>query len=502
MPTLRLHFIRTVGVVVTCLLTPTGCQDEAPTPEQPTDTAPADTAPAARGAPDDAENGQRPREADGGGEIGPTQPEATTADTASTETDTGQRMPRFAPVHTPLGRFSGNRYYAGSGRVPRVQGRAIEVGSAGTPAWIVGAARPGPPDAEGGTAEPVAVWVVVDADGGVRAFEIDGKSVRQVTASPEELPAGMPPALQMSKRDFRLLTPPTEQASELTTPLVLPSADATAWVRRDGGVALQTGESSPGTIPVDALEDGRLVTDGDGNIAILGARTDRYAHGVLGDRIEAGRIAIIDAERGRLSREVQIPGPAVVEGLAPIWADIDEDGIRDLIVTVSDSMMGARIVAYRTDGQVVADSKAIGMGNRWRHQIAVAPFGPDRQTELVEVRTPHIGGTVEFLRADGEGNLPVVASLVGYSTHSIGSRALDLGLGGDFDGDGQPEVVVPNQAKDALAGIAHRAGGAEEVWRVELDGTLATNVAAIRYPDGRLALAAATEDDTLRVWGP
>jgi len=84
---------------------------------------------------------------------------------------------------------------------------------------------------------------------------------------------------------------------------------------------------------------------------------------------------------------------------------------------------------------------AVGRGNRWRHQIAVAPFGPNGELELAEVLTPHIGGIAGFYRMDGD-SLNLVAQQDSVTSHSVVSRNFDMGLAGDLDGDGQPEQVV------------------------------------------------------------
>ena len=44
---------------------------------------------------------------------------------------------------------------------------------------------------------------------------------------------------------------------------------------------------------VDALPDARLLVDEAGRLAFYNRPTPRYAHGILGDIIEAGDIAIV-----------------------------------------------------------------------------------------------------------------------------------------------------------------------------------------------------------------
>lgn len=123
---------------------------------------------------------------------------------------------------------------------------------------------------------------------------------------------------------------------------------------------------------------------------------------------------------------------------------------------------------------------------------------PDGVPELAVVRTPHIGGTVEFYRRSGD-ELSVRARLPGYSTHAFGSRILDGGLAGDADGDGRIELVVPTGSRETLAGIRRTDGGATEAWRVPLGGALATNLAGVDGADG-FAVGAGLRDGRIRVW--
>jgi hypothetical protein len=158
---------------------------------------------------------------------------------------------------------------------------------------------------------------------------------------------------------------------------------------------------------------------------------------------------------------IAIPATGVVEGISPIWADLDGDGSREIIVTVSDLAGGARVVAYDETGQLVAEGPAVGAGFRWRHQIAVGPFGPDGETELAVVLTPHIGGVVEFYRMRA-GKLDIVARFSGPTSHVNGSRNLDMALAGDLDGDGRTELLVLSRGLTKLIGVRRTVSGAEQ----------------------------------------
>jgi hypothetical protein len=160
---------------------------------------------------------------------------------------------------------------------------------------------------------------------------------------------------------------------------------------------------------------------------------------------------------------------------------------------------GAQIAAFAEDGRLLAAGPAIGQGNRWRHQIAVAPFGPGGERELVDVLTPHIGGVVEFYRWE-EGGLRIIASVPGYTSHVIGTRNLDLAAAADFDGDGRVELLLPTQERRQLGAIRRSETGAAPVWHVPLDGVMATNLGVVEGENGRLSLAVGRADQTLRLW--
>jgi hypothetical protein len=251
---------------------------------------------------------------------------------------------------------------------------------------------------------------------------------------------------------------------------------------------------------VRALPDARIAMSETGLGALYAASTNRYAHGVLGDELE-GEMAVIYNVATLSETRITLPENDVFEGIMPFWADVDGDGAQDLVTTVSNSEVGARIRVYKTDGSMLAQGEPIGQGGRWRHQIAFGAFGANGENELVAVTTPHIGGVVEFYRYE-DGELAIVAELPGFSSHQIGSRNLDMVVGGDFNGDGQLEIVLPDQTMQTLNGIQRTENGAEVVWSVPLDGTLTTNLAAVQYGDGKLALAAGTDDGKLRVWLP
>ncbi len=143
----------------------------------------------------------------------------------------------------------------------------------------------------------------------------------------------------------------------------------------------------------------------------------------------------------------------------------------------------------------------MGRGYRWRHQLAIAPFGPNGEVEIAAVLTPHIGGVVEFYRLIGD-QLEVVARVPGYSTHVIGSRNLDMALAADFDSDGRVELLVPNQQFDTLGVIRRTVDDAEVTWKIPVGGRISTNIAAVQLADDTVVLGVGHKGNMLRVWTP
>tara|TARA_Y100001001_G_scaffold93946_1_gene91648 strand:- start:1257 stop:1613 length:357 start_codon:yes stop_codon:yes gene_type:complete len=94
----------------------------------------------------------------------------------------------------------------------------------------------------------------------------------------------------------------------------------------------------------------------------------------------------------------------------------------------------------------------------------VAPFGPNGKLVLAEVLTPHIGGIVGFYRMDGD-PLNLVAQQDGVTSHPVFSRNLDMGLAGDLDSDGQPELVVFAQLFREVVALRRTPYGGAVAWR-------------------------------------
>ncbi len=199
----------------------------------------------------------------------------------------------------------------------------------------------------------------------------------------------MPPLLRLEGGEVRIVTA-IETASSLTHPVPIGDQGRLAYIDKAGDLVLYGGEEET-TLPLSALPDARILSDGSGRLLLFSSATTHYAHEALGDTLEARTLTLVyPTELPAVYDTIAIPTTGVVEGISPIWADLDGDGTRDIIVTISDLAGGARVVAYNETGQLVAEGLAVGAGFRCRHQLAVAFFGPDGEIELaVMFHTTH-----------------------------------------------------------------------------------------------------------------
>ena len=385
-------------------------------------------------------------------------------------------------------RSDGNRLMAGHGWLPDYNQLDIRLTS--IPVWILGSAL-----------DRNTIWVAVLNDGRVEGFLVKDGEVTPYVINPARLPEDMPPMLVVRQGNAELMVPPLASASKLTHPVILPSSGLLAFVDKNGDVVIWD-KVEIARFSVNALPDSRIVTDEKDRLLVLSGATDRYGHGVLGDRLEASSVSIIEVGgTPKVIRTIETTGEDVIESIAPIWADITGNGTREIIVTLSNAKEGARVVAFNEEGKLVATGSAIGQGFRWRHQLVVGPFGPEGEIEFVDVVTPHIGGIVSFYQFK-EGELHLVADLKGYTSHIIGSRNLDMAFAADLDGDKRIELLLPSQDLTELGVISRNPGGAEVERKIPVGGKLTTNLAAVTLTDGSLAVGVGREDEVLRLWLP
>ncbi len=380
-------------------------------------------------------------------EPAPTEVIAETSPTAEpTAEDTQSFMPYTAYTHLTA---SGNRYLEGTADLPNTT--PIDIALSTRADWVLGVPY--------GDEQ---VWVALLEDNTIESYQLhtDGTystfDALTVTWQP-----GQAPILEISENTIELRTQPQFE---------------------------------------NAIPHGRVTQASNGAIIYLSNPTDIYGHGVLGDVIEAACITVVPVDG--VSNDICIDPPAVIEGVAPILADMNNDGRDDILVTLADSNGGAKLVLFDQSGEWLAASAPIGQGNRWRNQLAIVPTGPDGQLEAVDVLTPHLNATVEYFQLN-DNTLERVAAQAGYTSHYLGSPNLDLGIAADFDGDGNVEILLTDKPTGTLLGAIRRGDGAENAivaWELALDGGLLTNIAAFSDVNGHISVGVGTSEKVLRIW--
>lgn len=220
-----------------------------------------------------------------------------------------------------------------------------------------------------------------------------------------------------------------------------------------GGAMAESGAGAP-----DGLPDG-LVAHGEGDIlaAWYVGPTRRYAHGILGDAIEASALRVEIGGDVQLTHD--LPQNMVFEDRTPRIVDLDGDGLNEVITIRSSLSDGGGVAIYALrDGRLaeVAANAFIGLKNRWLNIAAIADVTGDGRKDIAYVRTPHIGGMLRLFRYDGD--LAFISEIDGFSNHAIGAREQRLSAVADIDGDGDMEIAVPSDDRDRLRIIDYRDG--------------------------------------------
>lgn len=387
-------------------------------------------------------------------------------------------------AHYTYTQASGNRMIAGSGTFPNTQLTEFQLNTA--PIWII--------------TTPNGAVIITD-DGKTHQL-IHQDATWQMCSSDVPYLSQMPLAVLS---DMTIPPIPADISPYTTHPIY---TDARIIYISSAGDVILTDLAGVQIAKhaVNALPDARPVVSDDGRlVAVYTHATDqRYVHAIMGDALEAAELLVMDSETGEIITNIALTGESVFEGMSPMWADVNLDGTQDLITTVSDSIGGAQLRVYQSNGAFLANSPSIGRGGRWRHQLAFGIFSADGQPLLAEIRTPHIGGILTFWRYNGSEALVKVTEMSGYTSHVIYSRNLDMAIGGDFDGDGIAEMVLPTQDLTALGGINLNTENEMTIrWSLGLDGELISNLSVMNSPNGLILMAGIQKSDgtyRVRVW--
>lgn len=258
-------------------------------------------------------------------------------------------------------------------------------------------------------------------------------------------------------------------------------------------VQLVVREIAPIKIELPALEKhGQLphsrVARGSRNIAAawLSAPTDRYPHGVLGDRLESSTL-MVKTSTGQMI-ETQLPRSRVFEDLQARLADIDGDGRDEIMVVESDIALGSAFAIYAVQERRLVRVTAtpfIGQPNRWLNPLGAGDFDGDGQLDIALVATPHIGGTLRLYRY-AVPELELFAEYKGVSTHAIGST--ELSLGQIVGAHPRNWLLVPDQNRSTMLLLEWSPRGWEIKSRVALTGKIVSSLVLLGNNRWRLRL--------------
>jgi len=191
--------------------------------------------------------------------------------------------------------------------------------------------------------------------------------------------------------------------------------------------------------------------------------TTRYAHGVLGDRVEWG--ALVLTLSGGQELRLTLPDTRVFEDTAPRPADVDGDGGLEVVVVESSLARGARLAVYDATG-LVAATPHIGRPHRWLAPAGVADLDGDGHVELAYVDRPHLAKTLRVWRFR-DGALHPVAQRPGLTNHRIG---WDFIPGGLRDCGQGPELILADADWRQVVAATLRAGRIETRTLAPYDG--------------------------------
>jgi hypothetical protein len=262
---------------------------------------------------------------------------------------------------------------------------------------------------------------------------------------------------------------------------------AIGW--KDGRARLTFVDAPPRIAPpAGALPDGKIATGmHDIARAWFAEPTERYDHGILGDKTEAGAL-IVETRDGK-AHTVRLMDDAVFEDLAPRLVDLDGDGQDEVVVVKSYLKRGSALAVvglrkkrnlWRYD--MLAETPPLGAPHRWLNPAGIADFSGNGKTDIALVRQPHVVGALE-LWSWSDGRLRKTAEMPDTTNHIIGTRALHMSAVADFDGDGIADIALPSLDRSRLR-IVSFAPSPREIANVELSDKAVTNLGLLAGEDG------------------
>jgi hypothetical protein len=211
----------------------------------------------------------------------------------------------------------------------------------------------------------------------------------------------------------------------------------------------------------EPLPDGEITRFGAWSAQLTGPTT-HYAHGALGDEIEASGFEVTHAGK---TMAFALDDAHVFEDLRVRLVQLDGDTTPEAVIIRSHLKQGAAIAVYDigTAGITLqAESPDIGRANRWLNIAGFGDFTGRGGVEIAAVVMPHLSGSLRVYRLQGA-QIVEVARLDGYTNHINGTRGLDLAKVADRDGDGVVDINLPRIGNGGMAVVTFDGGIGQEL---------------------------------------
>lgn len=259
-------------------------------------------------------------------------------------------------------------------------------------------------------------------------------------------------------------------------------------------------EKRTSLLPDARVAVGDLDADGRLEAVALTHPTSEFEFGHLGDSIEAVGFGVFtwDGKTVKLEDEFKLKSGQAFEDHTPLLADIAESDGLEVLLPVTKEGGGTRLRSFSfVSGRIrdVRSGPLSGTG-KWLQPVAVGLMGDNQRPSVLSVTDPDTTGTLESYRPDLA--LTRIKLENEISTHIPGTRTVETVLLGDFNSDGQNELLAPSADRKSLNIVSLRKNRFR-TWEV-YNGTrnLSTNLAPGDYNgDGKNDVAAGFDDGSI-----
>ena len=252
--------------------------------------------------------------------------------------------------------------------------------------------------------------------------------------------------------------------------------------------------------PASRIAVGDLNGDGHPEVVALTRPTDEVDLGRLGVEKLARGVAVFtwDGKILDLEDEFKLRSGEVFEQVTPILADVGRGEGDEIILTVSRADEGSELVILSYSGKRLheihrgpSDRK-----DRFVQVVGASEMGNSGRKLILAVAGPTDSGDLEAFRTDLAATRITLDDEI--STHIEGTIILEMALIGDFNGDGQRELLAPDESKEEISLFQLRKNRFREIVVFTGNRAVSSNLCPGDFNgDGKVDVAVGFEDGTL-----